>query len=505
VLGPACGDASRGQPDLIVVSIDTLRPDALGAYGDASARTPHIDALAEAGVRFDQATTPFPRTTPALATLMTGLWPQHHGSREVWDPVQQGTFLAELLHERGYFAVGVSGNAAASAHQGFARGFDRFLSRALPKQKRAGAVSRRSLALVREAPADRPLFLWVHYLDPHFPYEAPQARADPTRGSRCRDLYPLDRGDTYANRDDKSARALEDCWELYRAEISYTDEAVGRLLAGLREAGRLDDAIVVLTSDHGEHMGESGIFYNHGPSVGDPSMRVPLIVMGPGITRGHVDRGIARLEDLAPTLLSLLGVPKGDWPQMDGVDLSARLLLDAPSEPVSQPALAYVESGSALKLRNFNAIVSGSKDERHCTNGPRFSLCHPEPGAPARLYDRSQDPELIHDVSAGHPAVVERLAALERRWAPERPRQRAVRSLDFKLVDIPVPEGGYRRELYDLRSDPRETVDVSASHPQELERLGAALDGWTATLPDYSPPARSDEDLEALRELGYVR
>jgi len=107
-------------PDLVIVTVDTLRADRLGAYGHAAAQTPNVDALAARGVRFDQATTTFPRTTPALASLLTGLEPSRHGSREVGQPMTAGVSLAELLGARGYGTVAVSATRVASAKQGLA-------------------------------------------------------------------------------------------------------------------------------------------------------------------------------------------------------------------------------------------------------------------------------------------------------------------------------------------------------------------------------------------------
>ncbi len=500
--------AQAPPPSIVAITVDTLRWDGLGCNGSEPARTPRIDSLANAGTNFLQATTPFPRTTPALASLFTGLLPHRHGSREVMDPLLRGATLAELLSRRGYRTIGVSANHAAGPRVNLHRGFAEFF---LVNPPSAEVVTARALSLSKRVEAEEPFFLWAHYFDPHFPYLPPATFAQP-EAPRCRSLMErlkrkeLEKGAVQENHDGRSEQALEHCEQLYGSEIAYTDLQIGVLLDGLDESGRLENAIVVFTSDHGENLGEAGLFFEHGPNVHDASLRVPLIIAGPGLAMNRTDHDVARLEDLMPTLLGLAGVAQEDRPATDGLDLGPRLEVDA-SAPVLEASIAQVafaESGSSLVMPSVRPLVTGRALERHCINGERFSLCE-EPGGKPMLFDHVVDPGLTRDVREAHPEEFEKLREAQKRWPPEHGRERAVRTPGFKLVEYPQLEGGYRRALYDLRSDPLELRDVSEAHPEVAETLGRYLDRYTAELPaPTTRPPRSFEQDEILRSLGYV-
>ena len=403
--------------------------------------------------------------------------------------------------------MAVSANKAAGTRANLHRGFDRFAGARELKDLTAARVTGAALALAREVPSAKPLFLWVHYLDPHFPYRPPQSFQPQPSAPACRELMSrfdrkeLLKGDVYGDRDGISNAALEDCIRLYDAEISYTDREVSRLLEGLRAAGRLDKAIVVLTSDHGENLGEERLFYEHGPNVHDASVVVPLIAVGPGFRRG-VDDGVIRLEDLMPTLFALLEIPAPSDAPMDGMDLSVRFRPTRGQVGEADP-IAYVESGSSFHPTYSHVVVSGQAGHRSCVHGERFSLCS-EPGEKPQLYDQSSDPGFEVDVSAAHPGPLQVLSAARLQWPAEEARQRAVRTRDFKLVEYPRLEGGYRRTLFDLRSRSNDPKDVSADYPDVATRLGLVLERWTATIPSKAPVARLESDLELLRSLGYV-
>lgn len=492
-----------GRIDVVLVSVDTLRADFLGAYGRTQARTPRLDRLAREGRLFLEATTPFPRTTPAVGSLLTGLWPARHGSRDVGRRLRDDVpTLAQLLAESGWASVGVSANLAAGRRQGLDRGFERFQGRRDLDSARAGDVTDRALALVSEVPASRPLFLWVHYLDPHFPYDPPADVAPASAGAACRALERavhdkrLPRGAVDSDRDGVSGRALGDCVALYADEIAYTDREVGRLLDGLERAGRLDRALVVLTADHGENLGEAGLFYEHGPSVHDASLRVPLVFAGPGVEPG-TDAGAASLEDVAPTVLEWVGLPAQVREGLDGESLAPRLR-GAPPPP---GALAFAEGGRALHLHDFRRPVSGH-GRVQCANGERFSLCRRADGR-VGLFDPRSDPALAHDLAATHPEARRALAAALERWRARDPRERTARTPRFKLVVRPRLDGPAQRLLYDLAGDPGETRDVGAEHPEVRARLAAALERWSDGVGPDAPTLRSDE-VDLLRRLGYV-
>lgn len=496
-----CAEAPR--PNLFLITVDTLRADRIGAYGYAQAETPAIDSLARRGRMFLQATTPFPRTTPAIASLFTGLEPAHHGSREIWQPFTHGTTLAEVLQSAGYTTIGVSANPAAGGKQHLDRGFDHFVEAdALPDDAAAHVVDA-VLAVVDSLSSAQGLFVWVHFMDPHFPYDPPQ----PVEAPACRQLMQdiaagrLRMGHVEGDALGSSSRALKDCSRLYDAEIHNADLHIGRLLDSLQAAGLTQGAFTLLTSDHGENLGEDGLYYGHGPSLHDASVRVPLILVGPGVETG-ADGLPIRLEDVAPTLLSLLGLSVArDHPPtaIDGVDLAGRVRGQATHTP---PPLARIEAGSALNVSYTDRIFSGRAHSRSCIHDDRFSLCS-FPGKPAHLYDHQKDPWLEQDVSAGFPEARERLLACSRRWQPEQVRERAVRDGRFKMIERPRLEGGYAQFLYDLRQDPAEQLDATARLPVVARRLAQALQAWSTVAPSV-PAATAPEDAKTLRSLGYI-
>lgn len=471
----------RVGPDVLVVTVDTLRADRLGFAGHDDARTPALDALAARGRTFTQAITPLPRTTPALASLLTGQAPHRHGSREVAVPLDEDVdTLATLLSRRGWATAAVSAMRVASPEQGFDRGFGSFLvAHDAPAATIAG-MAERHLSI------DASLFLWVHFADPHFPYT-------PYGGdSACAQLEKLGerigRAAVFSNRDGHAADALPDCKRRYDEEIARVDEAIGSLLAQFE--ARPGDGVVVFTADHGEHLGEEKLYYEHGPTVHDANLRVPFVVAGPGVAQGR-DRGVFSLIDVVPSLLSLIGedVPGG----LDGEDLSARWRGAKPED-----GRRFAESGSALQVRLFESLVSG-RTFHWCLNEGNFSLCHRKRWKDGpRLYRHDRDPAMKHDVSSAYPGVRQRLVAAAERWPPESARERTVRTSRYKLVARPTVEG-YATTLYDLTLP---GVDVTASFPEVAAELTAALDAWVAPRPTAFE--RDEATLEALRSLGYV-
>lgn len=492
-----------GQPTVILITVDTLRADRLGAYGYAPARTPNIDALADSGVTFTQATTPFPRTTPAIASLFTGLRPEVHGSREVQQPIEHGRLMAEFFAAKGWDTIGVSSNNSAGSRVGLGLGF-RLLDEELNIAP-ASFITERALERVSQADFGRPLFLWVHYIDPHWPYAPPSAWVPEGVGEACAAAAArIPRGLLFGNFNGEAERIQQDCSRLYDAEIAFVDWQVGLLLAGLRDLGRVGvNSLIVFTSDHGENLGEDGLYFEHGPSASDASIRVPLIFAGRGIRQGGRDPGVARLEDVLPTILDYQGWSDANLGRLNGESLVPRLT-DWVAPDISD-RVALIESGSALDVRDFGRLVSGTVHGGSCVNGERYSLCS-KPSAQPALFDHLADPFLIEDLSAQHPDVVARLHAQGERWPAEHARQRAIRTSKFKLVQRPIAEGGYAYALFELGAASSE-LDVSSSHPKVLAALRTQLEAWTTDLErsqQITPSPRTDQQLDRLRALGYI-
>lgn len=528
--GLACRPHERA-PDLLLISSETLRADAVDG-GPAAASTPTLDALRARGTSFAETITPMPRTTPALGSLVTGLWPHHHGSREVGDPVTDGTTLAQVLREHGYYTVAVVANPSAGRRQGLDRGFDAFvggedlLRRWRDKVQRGGPTSRRpepglgwaevvnreALALVAEAPDDRPLFLWVFYFDPHFSYVPPSPWREAVDAPLCWELYdqlnrtPERTGAVFYDRNGAARRAVDQCRALYRATISYTDHQVGRLLEAFEGFERPGDALTVFTADHGESFGEHGLFFEHGEHLHDANLHVPWVVAGPGVAAGRVDRGAASLVDVMPTVLSLIGVRSDERPPTDGLDLSGHLAPDGAPRAAAAPRMTFAESASALWTDGFRHVLTGRAGGRVCLNGPRFSLCEETGTAPGvfHLYDHTEDPDLTRDLAALHPEVLREMSALRRAWSPEGARSMAARTPRFKLVLRPRLDGGYTHALYDLETDPAEETDVGARHPETEERMLRALRAWARQIPREGHEQRDRELEKTLESLGYM-
>ncbi len=283
--------ASRAvrRPNVLLVSIDTLRADRIGSYGYSAGQTPVLDALAAHGLRFAQATTVAPLTLPAHASLLTGTFPTFHGVRD------NGQFyvgdeqiaLAEVLKAQGYRTGGFVGAFVLDRRWGVAQGFDTYfddfdlskyqLAVGIDAAQRPGnEVVDRALTWMRE-PSDAPFFAWVHLYDPHAPYAAPEPVA---------------------------ARFPATMHGAYDAEVAFVDQQVGRLIDALGDAR--DNTIIVVTGDHGESLGEHQE-QQHGFFVYDAVTQVPLVITGPGISPRVVSDQV-RIVDVMPTVLEAVGV-----------------------------------------------------------------------------------------------------------------------------------------------------------------------------------------------------
>jgi arylsulfatase A-like enzyme/tetratricopeptide (TPR) repeat protein len=403
------GGGASGPLNLLLISIDTLRADHLGSYGYAPARTPYLDALAARGWRFAQATTVVPLTLPAHASLMTGTFPGFNGVRDnggFYLPDDQVT-LAETLRGQGYRTGGFVGSFVLDSRWGIGQGFDRYFDDFdLSKYEGVGmdVVQRRGDEVVKEAlkwlgqAKEKPFFAWVHLYDPHTPYDAPE----PFRAG-----YPATPVGAYD------------------AEIAWTDSLVGRLVESLAGDGRLERTLVVAVGDHGESLGEHGE-QTHGFFIYDATVRIPLIVAGPGVAAREVGDQV-RIVDVMPTALEMLGV-------------------SAPPH-VQGRSLAPLGRGEHLGL-----------------------LALSETWYPRYHYGWSE--------------------------------LRAARDGRYKFILAP------RRELYDVRADPGETVDLSGRDPSRTDTFQEALSRETLRVSRGSAargPQRIDPDAEErLQALGYV-
>src|SRR2546428_22487 len=284
--GPARKKAS--QPDVFLVTIDTLRADHVQCYGYERIQTPALDSLAKDGIRFTQAFTPSPITNTSHTTILTGLLPSTHGVTDFAVPLAEThPTWAELLEKRGYHTAAFIGAVILDSKTlapGLDRGFDFYdnFPEHLRTKSRWGRVERRGMDVVQHAERwlsahpGRPHFVWVHLYDPHDPYEP-----------------PLPYSQTYKDR-------------LYDGEIAYADSALGNFVAYLKKLGRYENSVIVVVGDHGEGLGEHHED-THGIFLSDCTTHVPLIskLRGRGNPARVVDAQV-RTTDILPTVLDLL-------------------------------------------------------------------------------------------------------------------------------------------------------------------------------------------------------
>ena len=298
----------RRPPNVLLVSLDTLRGDHVGAYGYPRPTTPTIDGVvAGRGVVFENAFAPYPHTAPSHATMLTGIDPCVHGawtssvSRAPSLPAAALT-LAEILRTEGYRTAAFTENAYVTAGVGFARGFGTWVEDrdSHGDRGRVEETFGRASRWLRSSP-DEPWLLFVHTYEVHDPYAPPPGYLEEVVG-------------------DAPERGVENARARYDAEIRHADDVLARLLAALEERGQADDTLVIVTSDHGEHFGERG-WFRHDNTVYEPVLRIPLILRAPGLLPAGVRVPDAvGLFDLVPTVLSLLDLPVPDYVQ--GLDLS---------------------------------------------------------------------------------------------------------------------------------------------------------------------------------------
>jgi arylsulfatase len=320
-----CGSSDRL---LLLITVDTLRADHLGAYGNEVDLTPQLDALAEQSVRFTSAYAPAPFTLPSTATLLTGMYPEELGIYNNPDRLPDDVpTLATLLGKLGWRTGAVVGNVVLHEQRGLGRGFDVYDDRMEQREAVRGVAERiatdvtdSSLALLDDLRAQGgDVFLWIHYQDPHGPYTPPEGfRERYLAGERER---PDGRRMLEALPDNSGKGGIPNYQYLggekevafyragYAAEVSFVDEQVGRLLAGIRERVPDDRAIIVFTADHGELLGERDQWFAHGEYLTDELVRVPLLIRAPDQNPAVRDE-VVSFVDLLPTLLALVDSPR---------------------------------------------------------------------------------------------------------------------------------------------------------------------------------------------------
>lgn len=459
---PGQETSSKVPKHVLVLTVDTLRADYLSSAGYPLPTTPAIDALSQNATVFRRAVTPIPRTTPALASLLTGRYPHRTGVRSLLDRLSESaTSLAEIAKENGFATVAVVSNHILTEQRGLGRGFDVY--DAAGDHRTAAATTAAALEATSTLDSQDAIFAWVHYIDPHVPYLPESSTVDnllpPYEGRYARSFgakhggtgnaaYPPDlpkRIAVFENplSDVVNARVAQ----LYAADIRDTDDAISELLEVLKEKFG-DDWVIVFTSDHGESLGERDYYYyDHGDYVYDATTRIPLAIQMPrnhALHRGRVVHDWVSLVDVAPTLIELL-----NW------DASSLVT-------------------SSFEGRSLAPYLHGS----------------PLDGVPVFAESgRSYFPGMIRGRA---------------RFDVEG-RFRAVWKGDWKLIWTPFAVAGHEFQLYNVEQDPDELVNVAAERADKVGELRGELVQWMqrpSKLDGGNTP--TPKEVELLRSLGYV-
>ncbi len=446
---------------VLILTVDTLRPDYMSLEGYDLPTTPRLDALLSRGTRFTRAVSPIPRTTQALASMFTGRYPSETGVRTLYDRLAPEVVpLAKIAQQNGYGTIAVVSNHILTPERELDRGFDvyDFASDIRTARATTGAAIRR----LKHRRRDEALLLWVHFIDPHVPYYPPPEIArefasqydgpyrlhfGQVQGGAGDRAYPEDlpkRDAVYRNTlpDEVNAHVRR----LYAADIRTVDDAAHLLIKWLeRRFG--DDWYVVFASDHGESLGEHDFFFDHGDYVYNATLRVPLAFVPPRTdspSPGRVVDDWVSLVDVTPTLVELLDLEVSDDVKRGFQGRSLAPYLKGRSLP---PRPVFAECGMSF-----------------------------------------------------YPDMIERRVRFDVAG-----RFRAAIQGPWKLIWAPFQTDRLAYELYDLESDPHETRNLyHPSHPAAAE-LRPLLQAWMARDTEIGPTEEiSEEDLERLRSLGYV-
>jgi uncharacterized sulfatase len=358
-----------------------------------------LDALAARGVLVEDAFAHAPWTRPSAASMLSSLHPPEHGirSEDPRDVLPEAVLtLAEHLRAHAFGTAAISENPHVQQATGFGQGFELFLGQPLWQSEPEWMLAQARVVLGAVRESKEPLFLYVHALDPHDPYE-PSAEdrlailgtqrsgdADVDTGRALRRTERLLAGEALSAAERQVLRGL------YDAEVRGADRFVGALLELVREHGLLDDALVLVTSDHGEEFLEHGAL-RHGDQLYDESLRVPLLCAGPGLAPRRARAAVARHVDLAPTVLELL-----DLPQPEG--WRGRSLAPALRGAAQKPAALYAET----RWRELG---------RTALRGERWKLIVDERAGTRALFDLESDPGEKQNTASAH---VQRTAELAR-------------------------------------------------------------------------------------------
>jgi arylsulfatase A-like enzyme/Flp pilus assembly protein TadD len=481
ILCLSCRSSRPVEPiDVVLITIDTLRADHVGAYGDARASTPSLDGLAARGITFEDVVAPAPLTLPSHASILTGTTPLRHGVHDNGFVLSSSiSTIAERFAAYGYETAAFVSGFPLSRRFGLARGFsvynDQFTrgdthGRSAALERPAdGTVASAITWLERDRPDQSPkhsitrspIFLWVHFFDPHAPYEPPEP---------------------FRTRFEQ---------RLYDGEIAFVDAQLGVLLRALRYTRQGRETLIAVCGDHGEGLGDHRE-PTHGLFLYDSTLRVPLILAGPGIAAGLRPKTSISLIDVAPTLLETAGV--GALSGAEGSSLRRFWTR-------SRVATAGTETGTYAESL-FGQLCCGWAPLRGWRDGPWMLIDAPR----VELYDLVRDPRQAHNVAADHPVEVLRLrgaldSARTREQLAGAPATTAVLTGDARnrLRTLGYVTGGGSNASM---RDPKDMIEVSTRMGEAIDREEVDPANAAAVL---AAVVREDpENSTARRHLGIA-
>ena len=418
LLLPAVGCRKEPRPpNIIVVLVDTLRADYLGTYGFEGTVSPNLDLLATESVVFENCIAQSPWTKPSVASLFTSLYPQVHGltnhegkywsaktsERRIGILPDGAVTLAEELSAAGYVTAGFVSNPWVKSEYGFAQGFDRYDESATVAWDHADSLIREAIEWIESLPGDRPFFVYLHFMDVHAPYDAPQADYEALIDSASlgprrelaermlpdRKWQNIERRPGWAS---DEMRATLEYWQArYASGVRALDRRMGELLEFLRVEQLLDPTVLVVTSDHGEELFEHG-GWSHGQNLYEHQLRVPLLIRRPAAAEGGTRvKRIVELIDLMPTLLDSAGAAPPERAQ-------GRLLFGQEEAGLEEPA-AF--AGATQRSPGLFAVRT-----------LRYKLLHNIDSDWTRLFDLQEDPGEHRNIARREPETTERLKKL---------------------------------------------------------------------------------------------
>lgn len=459
-----CTRAPCEGSNVVLVVVDTLRADHLTPYGYTEGSTPELKRFASKGVVFENVVSQASFTMASMGTMFTSTYPHHHGAgRHPSLLVADNKTMAEAFQAQGYRTAAFVCNPLLEEGSGFEQGFQEYFP--LDEKETQGARGLIDGAITwLGTKGEGPFFLWLHLLDPHFPYLVRPGFVDPTKNRDARREYlqlvkrrgagEIATGEIFFDCP-LSPEAVRQAIRAYDSEINYTDLHFGRLLAALKELGLDEKTLVVFTSDHGESLGEHGLHFCHGFSVYDEALKVPWVMRIPGQAQGpRRVKETVRLLDLMPTVLSLTGI-------------------DMPDECLGQ---------------DLSPLLRSKEESRSAFSGGRPSFSESEPLYRDKGVRRYPQRKEIH------------VEGDEGKW-------KSVRLGQYKLIMIPN-DPKPRVALYDLLVDPKETRNIFEEKPEEASRLLEVLEAWLADplrRASITTPELDEEWARRLQSIGYIR